>query len=445
MNGLAPPLRIAYIVGAFPSLSETFVVNQIAGMAERGHQIDIYTTDVDPSCRVAPELDRLGLMRHVYGISVAADRSSGALAKIATMLSAAHRAPGIVWRAGGEVCRSGPRGSIRLLYATAALVRRGTPRYDVIHAQFGQYGLLALQLERIGVLAGAVVTSFRGYDVEKHLRAAPHMYDDLFERGALFLPVSQVLAERLRAAGCDFARTAVLHSGIACRRLKYRETAPTLGPVRLITVARLVEKKGLRFALEAVARARAAGIDVSYTIVGDGPLRRELEALAGKLGVDRNVHWAGSKPHDTALEMIRSAHIMLAPSITAADGDAEGIPNVLKEAMAFGLPVLATRHSGIAELVDDGLSGLLVPERDSEALADRLAYLATHPGLWGAMGRAGRVKVEAEFDIERLSAELEFLYRRAIETHAARSDAGRNHVTAARLDESSPAAQVRAQ
>lgn len=98
--------------------------------------------------------------------------------------------------------------------------------------------------------------------------------------------------------------------------------------------------------------------------------------------------------------------MLVAASVTAADGDEEGIPNVLKEAMAMGLPVVATRHAGIPELVEDGVSGWLVPERDEAALADALARLAAEPERWPAMGRAGRDKVEREYDIHRLNHRL---------------------------------------
>ena len=103
---------------------------------------------------------------------------------------------------------------------------------------------------------------------------------------------------------------------------------------------------------------------------------------------------------------LEDADVLVAPSVTAADGDEEGIPNVLKEAMASGLPVVATRHAGIPELVEDGVSGLLVPERDEAALADALERLARAPAGWAAMGRAGREKIEKEYDIDRLNDRL---------------------------------------
>lgn len=415
-TGAQPGLfRIAYIVGGFPALSETFVVKQIAGMAARGHEVDIYTTCEEKVSRVPKEVERHGLMQKVVPLAAAPSRVIAALRILGLLFRIGRRSPAVVKGVAGEVRRNGFAGSVRLLYAALTLIARGTPRYDVVHAQFGHYGLLALQLKRIGAIDGAVIASFRGYDVGKYLPVHAAAFAELFRTGALFLPVSRSLADGLIRAGCDPSKVCVHHSGISCRDLRYRDPRPSGVAVHVVTVARLVEKKGLAYAIRAAARVLAAGRNISYTIIGEGPLRGELEQLIDRLNVGTQVRLVGAKPHDATLRMIEAADIMMAPSITAADGDAEGIPNVLKEAMALGLPVLATCHGGTPELVEDGVSGFLVPEGSDDALADKLLCLVDRPALWAAMGRAGRAKVEAEFDIEPLNLELEGLYASVVE------------------------------
>lgn len=417
------PLRIAYFVGAFPSLSETFVINQIVGVAARGHRVDIYATE-EVAGHVSPDVERHALLQRTYRVAAPSGRVTRVLSLIALLLVTGWRAPAAIVRIYTVIKRQrGLGGLVRLLYAALTLIRLGRPRYDVIHAQFGIYGVLALQLRQAGVIDGPIVTSFRGYDVGLHLRAHPRAYDELFRVGALFLPVSSTLAERLTAAGCEPKKISVHHSGIWCSRLPYREARMAAGPVRLITVGRLVEKKGVAYTIEAVARVLSAGHDVTYTIVGDGPLRGDLNALVEKHGIGDRVSIVGALPHESVLERMRAAHVLLACSVTAVDGDEEGIPNVLKEAMAIGMPVLATRHGGIAELVKDGVSGFLVPERDVQLIAQRIMHFAARPERWVAMGRAGRAKVETDFDIERLSIELELLYRRAMNTEVHVSNA----------------------
>jgi colanic acid/amylovoran biosynthesis glycosyltransferase len=119
-----------------------------------------------------------------------------------------------------------------------------------------------------------------------------------------------------------------------------------------------------------------------------------------------------NRPHEQVVEVLRRASIFLAPSVTSADGDQEGIPVALMEAMSSGVPVVATEHSGIPELVEDGISGFLAPERDAGTLAVRLGQLIEHPELWPSMGEAGRRRVEADYDIEVLNDRLVDLLER---------------------------------
>ena len=130
-----------------------------------------------------------------------------------------------------------------------------------------------------------------------------------------------------------------------------------------------------------------------------------------QLGIESHVTLHGWKDQESVSSYLDQAHILLAPSVTAKNGEAEGIPNVVKEAMAVGLPVVSTLHSGIPELVEDGVSGYLVPERDVRAMSERLSDLIEHPERWESMGRAGRKKIEKDFDSEKLTDRLITLYQ----------------------------------
>jgi colanic acid/amylovoran biosynthesis glycosyltransferase len=178
-------------------------------------------------------------------------------------------------------------------------------------------------------------------------------------------------------------------------------------PLRLLSVSRLVEKKGIADAIRALARAAAP---YEYVVAGDGPMRAELEALARTAGVAHRVRFVGAQTRAQVAALLRSADVFVAPSVTGADGDIEGIPVSIMEAMAVGLPVISTWHSGIPELVDDGVSGMLVPEHDVAALADRLGTMAD-PCVRARMGEAGRAIVEREFEIGALTERLEGHYR----------------------------------
>lgn len=409
-------LRIAYIVGRFPDPTQTFVVNQIVAMAERGHSIEVFTTAKRAStASVSPtmeRLERLGLLERTHAIWAAGNGLLALCKATVLLLLVGWRAPGILGRVARTAPTEGVRAALHLLYAALTLVQRGRPSYDVIHAQFGPYGRLAARLMELGVLAGPLITSFRGYDAGQYLSAHAEDYRSLFARGDLFLPVCRHLAERLLAAGCDAKKIHVHHSGVDCGSMPYRDRpVPKAAPLRLISIGRLVEKKGFSYAIQAVAHLLAASRPVSYVIVGDGPSRNELEAQIHELDLSAHVTLVGWKRHDEALQLLELSHLLLVPSVTARDGDEEGIPNVAKEAMALGLPVVATKHGGIPELVRDGVSGYLVPERDVESLVSCLTHLMDHRERWTMMGRAGRRVVEDHFDVSKLSTELETLYR----------------------------------
>jgi colanic acid/amylovoran biosynthesis glycosyltransferase len=403
------PMRVAVLVRRFPKLSETFILNQITGLLEGGVDVDVFAWTPGDGDAVHSEVRRFGLMQRTHYLQPPASRMGRILGTLATVGSrrGAWRRPSLIVRS-LDVRRYGrSASSLSLLHAGATFFRGGP--YDLVHCQFGHLGLSALTLREIGAFRGRLVVSFRGWDLTAHEDEGG--YRALFRIGDLFLPVCGAFRDRLIGMGCDPGKIQVHRSGIDLSKFDYavRTRGPDQ-PTRLLTVARLVEKKGIEFGVRAVARLRESGRAVVYTIVGDGPLRPELQGLVEELGLSDVVRFEGPKDHAGVMEALAGAHMLLAPSVTAADGDQEGIPNALKEAMATGLPVVSTMHSGIPELVEDRVSGFLVPEADPAALADRVAFLADRPKEWAAMGRAGRARIEAEYDIRTLNHRLMVLY-----------------------------------
>lgn len=410
-------MRIAYVVGSFPFVSETFIANEIVSVAARGHLVDIFTTCEGEITDIPRGVIQYGLMQRTYPLFGSSNLAIRFAQLMGLLVTYGWRSPKILLRALSRVRRNGFGAGIWLIFATLRIMGSGNRSYDVVHAQFGPYGLLATELKEIGAISGAVVTSFRGFDATKELRSSTSRYRHLFAEGSLFLPVSTNLAERLIDAGCEASKVRVHRSGIDCGRLFFAtRQSPNAETTQVITVGRLVEKKGIRYGLEAVAVLVAAGRSIHYTIVGDGPLRRDLENLVAKLGISSAVSFMGWKSHEETLEAVKSGHILLAPSVTAADGDEEGIPNSLKEAMALGIPVVASRHAGIPELVEDGVSGLLTPERDARALADHVARLIDHPEIRTEVASAARRRIEADFDSDLLGDRLIELYAEAMQS-----------------------------
>jgi len=291
----------------------------------------------------------------------------------------------------------------------ADLLRPAAPR--LVHAHFATDGLLALPLAR--ALGVPLVTTLHGYDVSRsraRLLASGRLSwikygllgRRLMKQGELFLAVADAVRERALAHGFPPGRTLTHYLGVDLDRFRPGGAAE---PGLILHVGRLVEKKGAATLLDAFARLRAAFPEARLVIVGDGPERAALERRAGA-----SVRFLGPRPPDEVAGWMRRASVLAAPSVTARDGDAEGLPTVLVEAAACALPAVATLHAGIPEAVADGETGLLVPERDAAALADRLGALLGSPELRARMGAAARALAEARFDARVQTARLEALY-----------------------------------
>jgi glycosyltransferase involved in cell wall biosynthesis len=230
----------------------------------------------------------------------------------------------------------------------------------------------------------------------------------LMMKGDLFLAVSDAVRRRAVAIGYPAERTRTHYLGVDLGR--FRPVGGSAEPGLILHVGRLVEKKGTRLLLHAYARVRAKVPGARLLIVGDGPERPTLERLRGELGLGEAVRFAGTLPQDEVADQMRRAWLLAVPSVTASDGDAEGLPTVILEAAALALPAVGSDHAGNPEAIVDGGTGFVVPEGDADALAARLADLLGSAELRARMGAAARVLAEEKFDAARQSAALETLY-----------------------------------
>ncbi len=401
-------MKVAMVVWRFPQVSETFILNQITGLIDRGSDVDIYAYSPGGMPQVHPQVDAYQLLKRTH-YSPPQPRKQR-LTGLITLATSALRNPILPLRA----LRNRADIAWTVVCEARTLLRRGP--YDVVHCQFAPLGLRYGGLHRVGALQGRFVTSFRGYDISSYVQEfGQGIYRRLFDAGDLFLPNCEFFKHRLIQLGCSEERIVVHPSGIDCNVFPFipRRLAPG-DHVRIVTIGRYVEKKGIEYAIRAVAKLAQEYPLVEHSIVGDGPLRGTFERLITTLGAGRTITLLGWKRQDEVVELLKTSHIMLAPGVTAANGDQEATPNILKEAMAMGVPVVSTWHAGIPELVEDGVSGFLVPERDVDALVAKLRLLIEHPELWPAMGRAGRTRVEEQYNIESLSDRLVDIYRQRL-------------------------------
>lgn len=408
-------MKIAFLVDQFPSVSQTFVLNQVVGLRKLGHDVHVFASTSVSKVKIHEQYEKYGLSENTRYYGIPKNKVLRILKAIFFIVKYAPGNSRAIFRSLNILRYGKQAGSLSLLFMSIPLLERGP--FDVIHSQFGTLGLHAVSLNQILPHKCKLVTSIRGYDVTVFLKKHPGIYRTLFREGDLFLPVCEFLKERLIQEGCEGKKIVVHYSGIDCSKFNYVQRQRVLGElIKVLTIARLIEKKGVVFAIEAVSRLLSRGEKVEYRIVGDGALRESLQQLIENLGIERQVKLLGWRTHEEVKILLEESHVLVAPSLTAGSGDQEGIPNAIKEAMATGLPVISTFHGGVPELVTDGLSGLLVPESDATAIADALAYLIGHPEVCEEMGRAGRRQVERKFDAKALNKELEGLYLELMQT-----------------------------
>jgi glycosyltransferase involved in cell wall biosynthesis len=280
-------------------------------------------------------------------------------------------------------------------------------RPDLVHAHFGGDGwLVSDAVRRLGV---PLVVTVHGHDVTRQPAAGGvhglryrRNLRTVFARAAVIVAVSGFIRERAVACGADPAKVRVHHTGVPLPA----EVPDVPKEWDVAFVGRFVEKKGAGDLLTALA---ALGPERPRALfIGAGPLDGVLRTRAAQLGIDAT--FTGARPPADVYRLLAAARVLAAPSRTARDGDTEGLPTTIVEAAALGLPVVATRHSGIPEAVVDGTTGLLGPEADPGALAGHLRRLLADDELRTRMGRAARAHAVAHFDLTTRTAELERLY-----------------------------------
>ncbi len=434
---MSKSLRIAMFTGAFPVLSETHVLRQINGLIEGGHEVDIYADsreDVDGP--VHPELGKHRLMSRTVFTEIPPEtvrdelpvwpltgrawipgtgrsihnmvRLVQAFPQFLTCLAAA---PGLM----GRVLRRSDYGhqaaSLSALYRLARLAPLSRS-YHVLHAHGGAAAnnfRFARTLWKVPLVA-----SFHGFDFFGLPRQdANQAARKVFATAEVVTADSEYGKALLLQMGCPPDKLRKLPRGLALEDFVFRERVRRAGePLRILTIARMVEAKGIDYALQAVAALRKHHPLLRYDLLGDGPLRARHEALARELGIQECTIFHGARAAGEVKRLLGEAHLFLLTSV-AVDGEQEGQGLVLQEAQAVGLPVVATNQPAFREGVVEEQSACLVPERDAAALVERLNFLAVHPEIWPTMGRTGRALVEQHYDIKKLNAALVQIYREA--------------------------------
>ena len=409
-------MRIAFLVNQFPALSETFILDQIVGLIDRGHEVDIYSNLIGNTDKVHPEVESYQLLNRTFYAQMPTRRTEKVLKALGLIIGKGWQDPTVIVNSLNFLKYQKKATSLRLIYSASRFI--GKEPYDIIHCQLGFLGYDGVLFREVANLKGKLMTTFRGSDFMIYMKMfGKNYFDRLFEECDLILTVCEKMREQKIELGCDPNKIIVHRDGIDLSRF---ELTPrhigSDGEVRVLSIARLEENKGIQYGIQAVAKLVPTLPNIQYHIIGDGSIKQELQDLINELQVNDNVKLLGWKQRPEVIAEINAAHILIAPSVLGKNGTQEGIPSVLKEAMAMGLPVVSTYHSGIPELIEDGVSGFLVPEWDVDALVEKLGYLIRHPELWPNMGYAGRSFLEKHYDVKQLNDRLVEIYEKVLQS-----------------------------
>ena len=389
------PLKVAYLTTKFPLLSETFIYQELLALADAGH-------DVRFSAFFAT-----GQQGH--GFATDLDRSIEFLPKILSLRHAldhlASWANPLYWQElFGLVreCRSRPVRLAKSLYAFCKGVswfqrlRKDPP--DHLHAHWATAPTTAAMVAA-RLLDRPFSFTAHAWDIYKE----PILLETKIRRAQAVFTISnynQVYLERLNA-NAD-GRISVIRCGIEVERFPFHPPASRDGrPLRILSVARLVPKKGLHHLIEACRILESSGIAFECKVVGDGPQKARLARAALRAGLKSNIHFVGAMTQEELDEVWEWADVFALPCVVSADGNRDGIPVALMEAMASGLPVVSTRVSGIPELISHRRNGLLVEPGSAIALAQAIREIGNDLRLAQRLAKQARKTIEAEYSADR--------------------------------------------
>ena len=407
-------MHIAFVVSQFPCLSESFIVQQAVGLLKLGHTINIIAFGPSDQPVTQKEIDQYRLLDKTTYITLPKKKSKLRWKGFKDLTGSFLRYPIATLRLLQYFKESGGFSYPSLFLASHCL----RERFDIIHAHFGPMGIKCSILKKIRI-SGKLVTSLYGYDISTFVNQhGKEVYRDLFELGDIFIYISETGKKKIIALGCSESKMHKNPMGIDVSDFKFKERVLTENQeIRILSVGRLVEMKGREYAIRAIAELKDK-YPIHYDIVGDGPLRQELQSLIEDLNLNDTVRlwgWASTEQRD---ELYERAHLFVHPSVTSSDGNQEGQGVVLLEAQAHGIPVIATRHGAFPDSVRDGQTAFLVPEKDVQALKGVIEKLIQHASDWPKIGHCGRLFVSGHFDSKRLNERLVEIYNQILKNHA---------------------------
>ncbi len=407
-------MKIAFILGEFPAISQTFILNQITDLFDEGHSIKIFVNQNPHDKKIHPDVKDYNLKNYTFYFNIPKNKIIRILKAVYLIFTNFYKFPIKIFNSFNILKYKKEALCLRLFYATIFFLnKKFDKKFDIIHCHFGPVGILGVYLKEMGLIKGKLITSFHGYDVNSYPKInGKNVYVDLFKKGDYFTTNTNYTKKQVLKLGCNKKKIAILQVGIKMEKFKfYLRNIQSNKPIIILTVGRLCEKKGHEYSIKAISKLAKKYKNIKYIIAGAGLLEKKLKELVNELCIKNNVNFLGEVEEKEVLELYKRAHIFVLHSITTKEGDKEGQALVLQEAQATGLPVISTFHNGIPEGLINGKSGFLVPEKDVDLLVKKIEYFIEHPNILSKMGQYGRKFVEQKYDIKKLNKKLVKIYQ----------------------------------
>ncbi|KIC47832.1 glycosyltransferase [Tateyamaria sp. ANG-S1] len=397
-----PTSRVGYVLKRYPRYSETFIVNEILAHEAVGQEIEIFALRPVEETHFQDQLGKVRapvtrLRDRFSGPEPFWQRLSAACEEQPAALNVLSKLDGIV--SGQDVAQA--------LDLAVEVRQRGVTH---LHAHFGT---VATSVARLAAAMAGIGYSFTAHAKDiYHEYSAPQHLDLKFRDADMAVTVSDYNLKYLRDT---FAapRAVRVYNGLDLERFSW--TPPKAHAAEILAVGRLVEKKGFHFLIEALRIMRSEGRDVTCRIVGAGDEEDHLRAQIAESDLADYIQLEGPRPQAEVIELMRNAAVLACPCVVGSDGNRDGLPTVLLEAMAIGLPVISTDVVGIPELVRNRDTGLLVPEGDADALATALVEVIGDPDLRQDLSQRARALIERDFDITKSAGALRAIFAKSIE------------------------------
>ena len=404
--------KVTFIVNEFPVLSETFVIEQVCALIDCGFQVNIIANKKSPDAELIPKFKMYELNEKLTCLDVFPKGKGRRLAMIIAIFKNFYSVKNkIAFLKELLSCVKNTNFSVLQHLAISTTVVKDKIETDFVLCHFLPNGYLAYALRKFGALhCDKIAIIAHGYDLSlyKLLKKWDSAYKRLTKDIELLLPISQRWADVLVSDySVEPKKVLVQHMGVNIDDFNFSPRKINLdgSPIKFIAVGRATEKKGLEYAIRAIAQTN----NTELSIVGDGELLNQLEILVNDLKVNGQVKLLGRLPHERVLSLLEESHVFILPSVRSSDGDMEGIPVALMEAMASGLLVLSTNHSGIPELIKHKYSGLLSDEKSVSQLKENIDFIMENPEEISKIVKNARNVVENEFNNKILNEKLSLL------------------------------------